>query len=80
MRIIGEIPNPHMKITLFHWNNRYLIKLESGFLEQTYKISEFDVSSEDQVIAMIDEEFIKHALTRFQEMANSFHSTQERHL
>jgi hypothetical protein len=32
MRIVGEIPHDVCKITLFSWNNRYLIKLELGFI------------------------------------------------
>lgn len=72
MRVVREIPHPQVKITLFHWNNRYLIKLEAGTYEQTYKISEFDVTSEDEVITLLDEQFISQALTHFNAMAKSF--------
>jgi len=78
MRIVKEIPNPHFKITLFHWNNRYLIKFDAGSLEQTFKISEFDISSENEVIALLDEEFLQQAVTRFHEMATSLSSAIER--
>ena len=74
MRVIGEIPHPECKITIFHWNNRYLIKLEKGLLEQTYKVQEYDVASEDDVRKMVTEEFVAAALHLFDEMHSSLHN------
>jgi hypothetical protein len=71
MRIIGEIPHPECKITLFHWNNKYLLKLELGPFEQTFKINEFDVSSEDALKKMVNEDFISQAVARFADMSRS---------
>jgi hypothetical protein len=71
MRVVGEIPHPDCKITIFHWNNRYLVKLESGFLEQTFKIEEYDLSSDEDLKKIVNERFIKKALDRFQDMAIS---------
>lgn len=78
MRVIGEIPHPECKITIFHWNNRYLIKLEKGLLEQTYKVQEFDVSSEEEVRKMVTGEFIAAALLLFDGMHQSLHNALER--
>lgn len=71
MRIIGEIPHPDCRITLFHWNNRYIIKLEKDYLEQTFKIDQFELSSEKDLSAIVNAEFIKEALARFQAMDQS---------
>jgi hypothetical protein len=71
MRIIGEIPNPNCKITLFSWNNRYLIKLERGYLEQTFKVDQFDLTSEKDLIALVNNSFIQQALARFDSMDQS---------
>jgi hypothetical protein len=71
MRLIREIPSRDFRITLFAWNNRYLIKLEQGLLEQTYKIDQFDVENEEQVIKLIDAEFIEQAEKRFRDMSQS---------
>lgn len=79
MRVVREIQHPHFKITLFHWNNRYLLKLESGLLEQTFKVSEFDVTSEAEVEQLLDDEFLKQAADRFTEMAESLAQAQARH-
>lgn len=68
VRVVSEILHPECKITIFHWNNRYLIKLEKGHLEQTYKVQEYDVSSEAEVRSMLTEDFIGQALKTFEEM------------
>jgi hypothetical protein len=68
MRVVGEISHPDCKITIFHWNNRYLLKLEAGLMEQTFKVSEYDIASEDDLKKILNEEFIGRALERFQEM------------
>ncbi len=71
MRIVGEIPHDVCKITLFSWNNRYLIKLELGYLEQTYKVNQFDITSEDDLYRIVDERFINEALRRFKDMESN---------
>lgn len=71
MRVVGEIPHPEIKITLFHWNNRYLIKLEAGPFEQTFKVQEFDVSSEEELKRIVNEAFLRQAIERFIDMAKS---------
>jgi hypothetical protein len=71
MRIIGEIPHSQCKITLFHWNNRYLIKLERGYLEQTFKVDQFELTQEGDLNKMVNEVFIQAALVRFDNMDES---------
>lgn len=71
MRIVGEIGHPDCKITIFHWNNKYLIKLEAGPFEQTFKLNEFDVNTEEDVKKIVDEDFISKAMARFSDMSSS---------
>ena len=78
MRVVGEIPHSDCKITVFSWNNRYLIKLEQGLLEQTFKINEFDISGEPEVYRIVDEPFIKEAIQRFAEMSLSLREAMQR--
>lgn len=68
MRIIGEIPHTQCKITLFHWNNRYLIKLEKGLLEQTFKVDQFELTSDKDLYTITNEVFLQKALDRFDAM------------
>jgi hypothetical protein len=71
MRVVSEIAHPELKITIFHWNNRYLIKFEAGLFEQTYKIHEYDVDSEEEVKKLVTDEFIRGTIDRFNQMAES---------
>lgn len=70
MRILKEIPNKPCKITVFSWNEKYLIKLEHFGMEQTFKVSEFDVL-EQELDEILSDEFMTEAMNRFQEMADS---------
>ena len=78
MRIVGEIPHPECRITLLSWNNRYLIKIEQGLLEQTYKINQFDLTGDDELARVIDEPFIRECLSRFEAMHDSLQAALAR--
>lgn len=71
MRVVGEIPHPSCKITIFSWNGKYLIKLERGLIEQTFKVSEMDVTGEADIQAVLNEAFMQKALARFDEMEDA---------
>ena len=69
MRVLAQIPHPECQITLFFWNGKYIVKLEQGMLEQTYKVSELDVASEADVRQIIEgQAFMQGVLRRFAEM------------
>lgn len=70
MRIVGEIPNQGCKITIFSWNNRYIVKFERDNLEQTYKIDQYDIADENDLKKLIDERFTQKTLKLFEEMEN----------
>lgn len=72
MRVVAEIPHSKTKITVFSWNSRYLIKFEYGLLEQTYKISEMDLTSEDDLKSIMSDSFIANVMERFKEMEKDF--------
>lgn len=78
MRVVGQIPHPACYITIFAWNNRYLIKVETDMLEQTYKIDELDISSEEDLYKLIDETFIKSCIEQFRVMENILHQSMDR--
>ena len=78
MRVVKEIAHPYLKITIFNWNNRYLIKLENGSFEQTFKVSELDIASEEEVTKLVDTEFLKESEARFQDMAQSLLKSHQR--
>ena len=73
MRVIGEIPHPEMRITIFYMNQKYLLKFERNGFEQTYKISEFDyiIKSVEDLKNAVGVEFIHRVLSIFVEMDKS---------
>ena len=79
MRIINELSIEGCKVTFYSWNNRYIIKVEQGFLEQTFKINQFDIADESALSHIIDQTFMEGALKRFTEMDQSLAKAVERH-
>lgn len=51
--------------------------METPLLEQTYKVSDFDVTSESDVLKLVDDQFIGKALERFEEMSKALHEAME---
>ena len=79
MRTIAELPHPDCKITIFSMNQKYLIKLEKGAFEQTYKLSELDVTyGVNGVFQLLDETFLTTAVQRFKEMRDDFNAAYQR--
>lgn len=78
MRLVREIAHPEFKITIFSWNNRYLIKLEQGMLEQTYKVPETDIIAEQDLLDLLDAEFLHQAAERFMLMGQSLYEARQR--
>ncbi|WP_256010582.1 hypothetical protein [Desertivirga xinjiangensis] len=80
MRVVAELPRPDCKITIFSMNMKFVIKFEQGVLEQTFKLSEMDVTGGlDGVFQLLDEEFIATVVGRFKSMNNDFHLAYQRH-
>lgn len=79
MRIVFEIPGDHVKTTVFHWNQKYLIKFEMAMYEQTYKVSEFDVTGDEDIRKLIEDETFKaEYMDRFKQMHVGLHATLEK--
>ncbi len=74
MRVLDEQQHPHVKITYYHWNNKFIVKFERGMLEQTFKVSEFDVTDEKELKSLITEEFIQKVVKRFEDMSDDLSS------
>ncbi|MCX2738548.1 hypothetical protein [Pontibacter anaerobius] len=78
MRVVADIPNPHVKITLHSYNGKYILKLEKANLEQIYKIEETEVMGDEGAKALLDEDFIEAVVNRFVDMRDAFVSTIRR--
>ena len=81
MRHVADIPHPAVKITLLAWNGKFLLKLEQGNLEQTYKVAELDLltGTDAEVRELLDEEFLAAAIGRFAAMRADLQAAFDRH-
>lgn len=77
MKQLADIPHPACKITLYAWNSKYIVKIEQGMLEQTYKVSELEVLGEDDVREMLSEAFLEKVLHRFEAMQTDWELAME---
>ena len=68
MRVIGSIPHSSITITIFHMNDKYIIKMEAGPMEQIFKIPQTEIGGVEAIKKILDEKFMKAALDRFNEM------------
>ncbi|TSD66692.1 hypothetical protein FFF34_004600 [Inquilinus sp. KBS0705] len=80
MRIIAELPHPEFKISILNMNQKFIIKIEQGAMEQTYKIPEMDLTEGvNSVFEILDEEFLKTVSARFKAMHQDFKDTYFRY-
>ncbi len=72
VRIVKEIPHRQFKITIFSWNGKFQIKIELDQYEQVFKIKEEDVEGIEDVVKMLDADFLKTTMQRFLTMRSDF--------
>ncbi|WP_343603809.1 hypothetical protein [Fluviicola sp.] len=69
MRVIADIPHPRYKIQIFLYNAKYLVKIELGQFEQTFKIAETDVDGGVEAVKrMVTDQLLRNSLDRFLSM------------
>lgn len=77
MRVVKELIQEEIRISIFSWNNKYILKFELGPMEQTFKLSETDVLEEQELDSFLKGDFFEKVKTRFDEMGKSFRSQLE---
>lgn len=77
MRVVKEFVQEEIRISVFSWNNKYIIKYELGPMEQTFKVSEMDVLEESDLESFWVGDFFDQVKIRFIEMGNSFRAQVE---
>jgi hypothetical protein len=69
MHFIKEIPHENMRISLFEWNSKYILKFETPQLEQSYKFSVLDFSGQKEIEELAaSSSFQKFVISTFQQM------------
>lgn len=77
MRVVKEMIREEVRVSIFSWNNKYILKYELGPMEQTFKLSELDVVEEQDLDAFLEGQFFEKVKERFDEMGRSFRSQLE---
>lgn len=72
MRLVKDIPHQKYKIQIFQYNGKYIVKIELGQFEQTFKIGDTDVFGIEDVERMITEELLINSLHRFVQMRSDW--------
>lgn len=72
MRVVKETTVDGIRVSVFDWNNKYLIKFEEGMVEQTFKVNATDITSESDLELFVEGEFFDKIKERFHEMHKSF--------
>ena len=69
MHFIKEIPHEKMRISLFEWNSKYILKFETPQLEQSYKFSVLDFKGQKEIEELAtSSSFQTFVITTFQQM------------
>lgn len=71
MRIVKEWNEKEIKVTMFHMNGRYSLKLEHELLEQTYKFRDGVFQNPDQLLTELPDNFYDNAMQLFSSMAEN---------
>lgn len=75
MKIINESMLGDVKITIYEWNNKYLVKYEAGLFEQTYKVPVLDMAGPEDIKTLaLKSEWVEKVFQRFDAMANDWFS------
>lgn len=77
MRVVSEFSKDGIRVSVFSWNNKYLLKYELGPMEQTFKIPETDILEESDLSLFYEGVFFEKVVLRFKEMGESFQKQLE---
>lgn len=72
MRVVRELVKEEIRVSIFSWNSKYILKYEWGPMEQTFKLSETDILEESELEGFLSGEFFNQVKVRFKEMGDSF--------
>ena len=78
MRIIDRIQHPDMLITLFHMNDKYIVKFEAGLMEQIFKFSQEQFPGVEQIKNALDETFLNKVIMRFHDMLSDLKAIKQK--
>ena len=69
MRIVSNLFKDDIKISIFDYDLKYVIKFEFNRLEQTYKVDKFEYRNLSELEKKINNHFLKNIKKRFHKMS-----------
>lgn len=73
MRVIETIPHPLMNIQILKMNDKYIIRLEAGPMEQIYKINADEFCGIEMLKQKLNQQgHDEHFIENFKKMKNLF--------
>ena len=69
MRIVSNLFKDDIKISIFDYDLKYVIKFEFNRLEQTYKVDKFEYRNLSELEKKINNNFLKNIKKRFHKMS-----------
>ena len=70
MRLIKTLFIEDIKVTIFDFDLKYVIKFEKNWLEQTFKLDKLEFSHLDDLERKINSDIIKSIKNRFSDMTS----------
>lgn len=68
MRLIRQIPHEHFKVTLHHYNDKYLLSIMLDDYEQHFKVPTSSIDDIDRLEKQLNNEFYLACLKDFVSM------------
>jgi len=68
MRVIDSIPHESMTISIFQFNDKFVVRFEAGPMEQSFKFLISGIGSVEKLKELINVSFIEDTRKRFNEM------------
>lgn len=74
MRVVTQIENPYFQATIHQYNDKYLVNLVGGPMEQVYKFPKDAIDSIEQLKLLVVEKLIPQAVEIHKQMMNNYKS------
>ena len=78
MHVLHDFFLGDIKITIFLWNGKYIIKMERDGMEQTLKVPEYEFRNEEDLLRILDPDLMTESSARFDDMKRSLAGALQR--
>lgn len=79
MRVLGSIPHPKFKISVFTLERFFYVEIEAGPMKQGFKLHKERFDGLSDIGKFLDEEFLQESHNIFEKMYGNYKAAQERH-